>query len=532
MISNLNIGARLGLAFGLVMLFLAAITVLSINRLAFLNDSIELIVNDRYAKVVMGNTSLDGIKDVAISLRNLLLETPEQAGAELARIQARQAEVTQQLERFSSAVNTQKGRDIFTVLFELKRKYETTQAAFLALVAGGKTAEAGVLLHGALATDQQAYVEQVRKLVMLGGALMVKSGAEATQNYQSCRSLTIALALVSLLLAGGAAWWISRSVTVPLRYAVRIAETIAAGDLSGDISSKCRDETGQLLRALCAMNRSLVDIVGGVRDAATTISSAACEIASGTLDLSSRTEQQASSLEETASSLEQLTSAVRHNAGNARQASAIAQGAAAVAADGGSEVAQVVQRMAAISASSHKIADIIGVIDGIAFQTNILALNAAVEAARAGEQGRGFAVVANEVRNLAQRSAAAAKEIKTLIEDSAEKVNAGSQYADRAGQTMGNIVTEIERVAALITEINQASQEQTAGIDQVNLAVTQMDQVTQQNAALVEQAAAAAESMQHQTEKLTRSVSVFVLAAAAPGGAAALRGAAARLRLQ
>ncbi|HEX8405281.1 MAG TPA: methyl-accepting chemotaxis protein [Duganella sp.] len=510
--NNFSIGARLAAGFGLILVFLAAITALSVNRFSSLNDSVALIVNDRYPKVVLGNTSMNHIKDISISLRNVLLRNdPTDLATELAAIRTMETDLNARLERFSKAVTTQKGRDVFVVLNAAKARYEADQARFLALVGSGKKEEATALLYGQLTTNIAAYSKQVHILIDFGGVLMAKSGSDAEQNYQSSRILTMGLALAGLALAGGAAYWITRSITVPLRHAVSLAETVAAGNLSTHIASDSKDETGQLLRALEQMNTSLVRIVSEVRDSATSISGAAAEIASGTLDLSSRTEQQASSLEETASTMEELTSAVRQNAANAQQASQIAKAAAAVAAHGGDEVAQVVRRMADISQSSNKISDIIGVIDGIAFQTNILALNAAVEAARAGEQGRGFAVVASEVRNLAHRSAAAAKEIKTLIEDSAEKVNAGNQFASGAGQTMGNIIKEIQRVAMLINEIDLASQEQTAGIDQINKAVTQMDQVTQQNAALVEEAAAAAESMQQSTVMLTDSVSVFLL---------------------
>jgi methyl-accepting chemotaxis protein len=294
-----------------------------------------------------------------------------------------------------------------------------------------------------------------------------------------------------------------------LRKAVEVARTVAAGDLTSRIEVDSKDEAGQLLHALKDMNNSLTRMVSEVRNGTDTISTAAGEIASGNIDLSSRTEQQASSLEETAASMEELTSTVKQNADNARQANQLAVSASDVAVKGGSVVTQVVETMGSINASSQKIVDIISVIDGIAFQTNILALNAAVEAARAGEQGRGFAVVASEVRNLAQRSAAAAKEIKTLIGDSVEKVDAGSKLVGQAGTTMNEIVDSVKRVTDIMGEIMAASQEQSSGIEQVNQAIGQMDQVTQQNAALVEEATAAAESMQDQAAKLAQLVDTF-----------------------
>jgi methyl-accepting chemotaxis protein len=291
--------------------------------------------------------------------------------------------------------------------------------------------------------------------------------------------------------------------------AVAIARTVAAGDLTGQIEVRSTDETGQVIQALKEMNDSLVNIVGKVRSGTETIATASGQIASGNLDLSSRTEQQASALEETASSMEELTSTVKQNADNALQANQLAISASDTAVQGGAVVAEVVQTMGAINASSKKIVDIIGVIDGIAFQTNILALNAAVEAARAGEQGRGFAVVASEVRNLAQRSAAAAKEIKVLIGDSVDKVDLGARLVDQAGSTMQAIVHSIKGVADIMGEITAATQEQTSGIEQINQAITQMDEVTQQNAALVEEAAAAAGSLQDQAASLVETVSVF-----------------------
>ena len=317
-------------------------------------------------------------------------------------------------------------------------------------------------------------------------------------------------------------FWLIRAITRPLNEAVRIAESVAAGDLSQRIDVRSQDETGHLMQAMQDMNSSLVNIVSQVRTGTEAIAVASREIASGNADLSNRTESQASSLEETASSMEQLTSTVKQNAENARQANQLVSSTADVAVKGGQVVGQVVDTMASIKDSSRKIADIIGVIDGIAFQTNILALNAAVEAARAGEQGRGFAVVASEVRNLAQRSAGAAKEIKALIEDSVGKVDAGSKLVDEAGKTMGEIVASVKHVTDIMSEIAAASQEQSAGIEQVNQAVGQMDEVTQQNAALVEEAAAAAESLQDQAGQLAQAVSVFKLDGAGYVGQSAL----------
>ncbi len=326
-------------------------------------------------------------------------------------------------------------------------------------------------------------------------------------------NVQIGLAVAGMLLAVGSCWLLTRSITSPLREAVRVAETVAAGDLGTHIEVRHRDETGQLLASLQRMNDSLVRIVGDVRNASESIATGSTQIANGNADLSQRTEEQASNLQQTAASMEELTATVKHNADTARQAAQLSAGASAVAAQGGTAFGQVVRTMDDISASSKKIADIIGVIDGIAFQTNILALNAAVEAARAGEQGRGFAVVAGEVRTLAQRSAQAAREIKALIGESVEKVENGTRLVGDAGQTMDDIVAQVKRVSDLIGEISGSSVEQSTGIDQIGHAVNQLDQVTQQNAALVEESAAAAESLKHQAARLAEMVAVFKLRA-------------------
>ena len=397
----------------------------------------------------------------------------------------------------------QKQKDLFVDFY---RHYLDSRGLF---------AKAEASLNQIIALNNQVAEASVRD----GGAAVVRS-----------EGLMLILGLLASIIGVACAAFITRAITRPINEAVKVARTVASGDLTSRIVVSTTEETGQLLQALQDMNASLVSIVGQVRGGTETIATASTQIAAGNLDLSSRTEEQASSLEETASSMEELTSTVRQNADNAQQANALARTASGVAVKGGEVVDKVVHTMDAINDSSRKIVDIISVIDGIAFQTNILALNAAVEAARAGEQGRGFAVVATEVRNLAQRSAAAAKEIKTLIGDSVVAVDAGSKLVAEAGGTMADIVSSVQRVTDIMAEISLATQEQSSGIDQINQAIGQMDQVTQQNAARVEEAAAAAESLQEQAGKLSEVVSVFKLDGVQVQAPAAPRNAAAQAR--
>ena len=355
----------------------------------------------------------------------------------------------------------------------------------------------------------------MQKLIKYNSDAAKAETQAAAAAYKRAITLLVTGAVIAVLIAVMAGLWLVRSIRAPLQQAVQAADRVANGDLSGVIHVERQDETGQLLNALERMQGSLVQTVRTVRQNAEGVASASSQIASGNADLSSRTEEQASALEETAASMEQLGSTVRQNADNARAANQMAVNASQVAAQGGAVVAEVVETMKGINNSSHQIADIISVIDSIAFQTNILALNAAVEAARAGEQGRGFAVVAGEVRTLAQRSAEAAKEIKALITTSVERVQQGTQLVDKAGATMTDIVSAIRRVTDLMAEISAASQEQSQGVAQVGEAVTQMDQTTQQNAALVEESAAAAGALRKQAQDLVQAVAVFQLPASA-----------------
>jgi len=404
----------------------------------------------------------------------------------------------------------------------LRARYQGLKVKIMDARKAGDAAGAERLYTDEFEPAAQAYSASLRDLVSLQRQTIDQMTASIRAGYEERARIVLVLNGLLVALGALAAVTITRSITQPLSSAVQVAEKVAAGDLTSSFKLDRRDQIGDLMRALHDMNDGLSGVVSEVQHGTQAIAGASAEIATGNLDLSSRTEQQAGSLEETASSMEELTATVRHNADNATQANRMAQTASQVAVRGGEIVGQVIDTMGAIDAASRKIVDIIGVIDGIAFQTNILALNAAVEAARAGEQGRGFAVVASEVRNLAQRSAVAAKEIKALIGDSVAQVNSGTTLVQQAGATIDEVVSSVARVTQIIAEITSASREQSAGIDQVNAAITQMDQATQQNAALVEQAAAAAASMQDQAAHLAQMVGHFRLA---PGmGSEAARG--------
>ena len=511
-ITNLKIGTRLSLGFLLILMLLILVATFSINRFLLMSEHLDTTINDRYPKTVQMNHVKAEVNIIARSMRNILIMSDEeQVKKEMARIGNSRKKIADTLDKLNKSIDSKQGKELFGKLLETRTQYVSGQDQFMKLIASNQKDEAKALLLGGLRAQQLAYFDALDTLLEYQSDLMNTAGQEAEAAAYSARIMVFILAGFAVLLGGLAAWLITRSITRPINQAVKIAQTVAGGDLTSHIEVTSKDETGQLLQALKDMNDSLSKIVGQVRSGTDTIATASSQIAAGNLDLSSRTEEQASSLEETASSMEQLTSTVKQNADNARQANQLAATASDIAVKGGRVVSQVVDTMSGINTSSKKIADIIGVIDGIAFQTNILALNAAVEAARAGEQGRGFAVVASEVRNLAQRSASAAKEIKSLIEDSVDKVEVGTKLVDQAGATMTEILESVKRVTDIMGEITAASQEQTSGIEQINQAVSQMDEVTQQNAALVEQAAAASESLQDQAGNLAQVVSIFKL---------------------
>ncbi|HJV50017.1 MAG TPA: methyl-accepting chemotaxis protein [Noviherbaspirillum sp.] len=512
MLRNLSIKFRLVFVIGFLLLLLILSAVVGIASLGNANDSTRTIYDDRL--VAMGQL------DTVVRLLNVnRLLTAEALTADRAKVGAAMDEVDQNIQRITEVWNQYMATYLTPEEKQLAERFAQSRGKFVeeglkpavAALRAQDVKAATELVHGQMATLFVPVREAINALIQLQLDVAKREYDQSQSTYRAVRTGSIVGVAVAVLLALAVGTWLVRAISKPLEAAVMLADEVAAGDLTRRIEVHSGDEIGRLMQALKNMSESLAGIVAQVRSGTDTIVTASSQIASGNMDLSSRTEEQASSLEETASSMEELTSTVKQNADNARQANSLARSASDVASQGGAVVAQVVDTMGAINASSKKIVDIIGVIDGIAFQTNILALNAAVEAARAGEQGRGFAVVATEVRNLAQRSAAAAKEIKALIGDSVDKVDVGSKLVDQAGATMQEVVDSIRRVTDIMGEIAAASDEQTSGIEQINQAVAQMDQVTQQNAALVEEAAAASQSMREQAATLAQAVSVFKL---------------------
>ncbi|WP_374584060.1 methyl-accepting chemotaxis protein [Pseudoduganella sp.] len=512
-LTQLRIGPRLAAGFGIVLLLSALGTGYALyhsndtaNATRAMMDrplAKERIVSDWYVLIY------SAIARTQLIARSSDAELSNKFATVIADSTKRGGELLKSIE---ALLESEVERKIYQDAIALRKKYQDAKDAVMKANKDGDAAEGERLYRDVFDPAAKAYQDKVKELLAQQRKAIDATAAGINAAHERSTRLMILLSTLLLAFGAWAAWMISRSITRPLNSALGIANTVAEGDLTTHFEEQtARDEIGDLMKALRGMNDALRRVVSQVQTGTTAIASASSEIASGNLDLSSRTEQQASSLEETASSMEELTSTVKQNADNANQANQLAQAASDVAARGGEIVGQVVQTMGSIDASSRKIVDIIGTIDGIAFQTNILALNAAVEAARAGEQGRGFAVVASEVRNLAQRSAAAAKEIKELIDNSVSQVNAGTALVQQAGTTMGEVVSSVRRVTDIMGEITSASREQSVGIDEVNQAIGQMDQVTQQNAALVEEAAAAAASMQEQAAQLAQVAASFRL---------------------
>ena len=517
-LNNMKVGTRLALGFALVLVLLVAVAVVGILRMAQIQDRLDHVVSVSNVSTGLVVEMRNNVSDRLASLRVLTLMTdPADMEPEIVKFKEQTAKYDAAQAKLAALFATYANAQEKTLLNQIKEHEATAMPAIARateLYLAANAMDATRVMIREVRPVQRKWTDALNALSALEDKQNAQSKADAETAFANARNFMLILLVLAVVIGIVAAVVITRSLLKQLggepAYTAKIAGSIAHGDLSIVIDTKASDR-GSLLVEMKEMRNSLVGIVEQVRRGTETIGTASREIAAGNIDLSSRTELQASSLEKTASAMEELTATVKQNADSAREANALAATASDVARKGGDVVSQVVGTMGEINTSANKISDIIGVIDGIAFQTNILALNAAVEAARAGEQGRGFAVVASEVRNLAQRSAAAAKEIKTLIGDSVEKVERGSKLVGQAGVTMDEVVSSVKRVTDIMSEIANASAEQSAGIAQVNTSIIEMDSMTQQNAALVEQAAAAAQSLQDQAGELARVVSIFKL---------------------
>ena len=510
--NSIKISTRLKTAFTAMVVLLVILGSIGLWRSASQRQELNDVLFRRIPITEALNIVVDQVNLQAILVRDMAIFTgdPIKKSA-IDKIQKSRVVVDEQYKKLEELINTSKGREILQSMTKLRFVFADAGIKYLNLINEGKTAEALLVLEEKYRPAQMEYQHSIQEQVELQARRALEDGNRAESSAKTLqRDIAIALS-IAVVMAIFLAIRITNSIVRPLVYAIDVTNKIAKGDLSGDIIIRSKDEMGKLLLAIRKMQQELINTVSIVRQNAEGVASCSSQIASGNNDLSGRTEQQASALEETAASMEQLGATVQQNADSAHRANHMALSASTVAAQGGEVVAKVIETMKGINDSSKKISDIISVIDGIAFQTNILALNAAVEAARAGEQGRGFAVVAGEVRNLAQRSAEAAKEIKQLIISSVERIEQGSALVDNAGSTMTDIVTSIRKVSDLMGEISAASSEQSAGVGQVGEAITQMDHVTQQNAALVEEMAAAATALNTQAEELVHAVAFFKL---------------------
>ena len=508
--NRLKISTRLAISFSTMVLLLVAQGAMVLFLSAAQREAMEDIVQRSNPITKALSAVIDGSNMETIQFRNLaLFSSPDIQQAALAQIKVERGNIAAQTQILDQLIESEEGKALHQSIKPLRAKDLALGNQFLELFAKEQWVEALALLESKQRPAQIEYQNAIRKQAELQAQVMAEAGHRAESATRNLTRGLLVASAVTIALALFLAITIIRSITRPLMQAVSVADRVASGDLSGHITVQSQDEMGHLLETLQRMQHSLAQTVTAVRSNAQGVASASTEIAAGNHDLSGRTEEQASALQQTAASMEQLGSTVKQNADNARQANQLALSASTVATQGGEVVAEVVKTMKGIDDSSHKIADIISVIDGIAFQTNILALNAAVEAARAGEQGRGFAVVAGEVRQLAGRSAEAAKEIKGLIEASVRNVSEGCMLVEKAGSTMDEIVVSVRRVSDIMGEISSASADQSHGIDQINEAMGQMDQVTQSNAALVEESAAAAQSLERQAQTLVHTVSVF-----------------------
>jgi methyl-accepting chemotaxis protein len=520
MLKTVTIKSRLILTITAMSLLLIGSGVVGLASLHATNESLKSTYENRLVPTKQLGMVVRLIDRNRMAIAESMNGDPTVVSQRMDEVEKRFDEVNMLWDKFTSAPLTAEEKALAEKALASRKKFveDGAKPAIDALRAVN-VHQAMELLQGPMSELYLAAEKDIDVLIKLQDTQAQRDYSAAQGRYALIRNVSVAATIFGVMLGILMGTWLIRAILAPLEKSVRLARSVAAGDLTQKVDVRSTDETGQMMQALKEMHASLIATVEKVRAGTHAIGLASREIAMGNADLSSRTESQASSLEETASSMEELTSTVKQNADNARQANQLVVSASDIAIRGGNVVGQVVDTMGSIKTSSRKIVDIIGVIDSIAFQTNILALNAAVEAARAGEQGRGFAVVAAEVRNLAQRSAGAAKEIKSLIADSVERVDLGSKLVDEAGKTMGEIVNSVKHVADIMSEIMAASQEQSAGIEEVNRAIVQIDEMTQQNAALVEQAAAAAESMQQQAAALAAAVAVFRIDNSSPSPA-------------
>jgi methyl-accepting chemotaxis protein len=512
-LSNLSVGLRLGASFGAILLITALIAATGMWRIASLQGASERVATQEIEQQTLVENWASDIRLNWVRTEAFLKAVDRDYMEKLtADTQATAKGIEGKVQRIEGLVQGDKNRAQLATIAAASKAYNDKLAEIRELHRGGEP-NVPTLVDKDLRPLADKYLQSLDDLRTAMAAQLADSQGDTSTLAKASQVLLGVGTLIAVALGALLAFTVTRSIVQPVQRGKQAAESIADGDLTHPIEASGNDETGQLLQALATMQSRLATIVGNVRHNAEGVATASVEIASGNNDLSARTEQQASALQQTAASMEELGSTVRQNADNARTANQLAMSASTVAQQGGDVVAEVVETMKGINDSSRKIADIISVIDGIAFQTNILALNAAVEAARAGEQGRGFAVVAGEVRSLAGRSAEAAKEIKGLIGTSVERVERGTALVDKAGATMSEVVASIRRVTEIMGEISAASSEQSQGVSQVGEAITQMDQATQQNAALVEQSAAAADSLKTQAGQLVDAVAVFRLSA-------------------
>ncbi|MDY7540020.1 methyl-accepting chemotaxis protein [Undibacterium sp. 5I1] len=509
---NMKIGLRLGGGFGAVLLMMVMLAAVGVFQLIHISTIVDTLVQEEWVKEEQANIISSNANDnMNLTLQMFITSDTASMYRIQQNIENHKKNITNALEILTKLVRQPVAMQLLSKLKESRAVYVASFSKINQHLMSGKKDDALILMEAEMNPALNAYMENIAQFKQLSKNIVDEKGAEIRATVSFTEKAIIGISIFALLTSLVFAYLVTRSITRPILYAVKIAQTVAAGDLTEKIEVKSTDETGQLITALKDMNEKLLAIVSQVRAGSDHIATASSQIAAGNFDLSSRTEEQASSLEETASSMEELTSTVKQNSEHAQQASQLAISTSSIAIKGGDVVSQVIATMGLINDSAKKIVDIIGVIDSIAFQTNILALNAAVESARAGEQGRGFAVVASEVRSLAQRSAGAAKEIKSLINNTVERVGTGTDLVNQAGKTMDEVVRSVQRVTEFISEISVATLEQSAGIEQINRAVMQMDQVTQQNAALVEEATAAAQSMEDQSRNLVNVVSRFEL---------------------